>query len=216
MRPRTRTFALAVHVITAVGWTGAVFVFLALGIVGLTSDLELTTRATYIVMQPAAWAVLVPLAFASLATGLVMSLGTQWGVFRHYWVLLKLLITVVATLILVVYMRTFREMAHVASDTAVSLELVRNPSPVLHASLALLALVAATALAVYKPFGLMVYGRSKYARPKPVIEASAASAVVTPVAVRTPRWVYLFAIVAVHVLLLFVILHLAGGKFPRH
>ena len=49
-------------------------------------------RATYLVMEPAAWVVLVPLAFASLLTGLVQSLSTTWGLARHYWVLFKLLI----------------------------------------------------------------------------------------------------------------------------
>jgi hypothetical protein len=38
-------------------------------------------------MQPAAWSVLVPLAFALLLTGLLRSLGTRWGLARHYWVL---------------------------------------------------------------------------------------------------------------------------------
>lgn len=55
-------------------------------------------RGVYLLMEPLAWLVLVPLAFASLLTGLVQSLGSAgaWVLVRHYWVLFKLLITVVA------------------------------------------------------------------------------------------------------------------------
>ena len=56
-------------------------------------------------MELTGWYVIVPLCLASLVTGLVMSLGTRWGLFRHYWVLAKLLITIVAMLILFAYMK---------------------------------------------------------------------------------------------------------------
>ncbi|MFN2565899.1 MAG: DUF2269 domain-containing protein [Gemmatimonadaceae bacterium] len=159
MTPRFRKFALTAHVTSSVGWLGAVAAFLALAVVGLTSQDTQTVRGAYLVMEPAAWLVLVPLAFASLLTGLVMSLGTTWGLFRHYWVLFKLLINVLATIVLLIYMGTFSYMAGVAADPSVDLELVRNASPGLHASLALLVLLVATVLAVYKPRGMTPYGR---------------------------------------------------------
>jgi hypothetical protein len=81
-----RNLALTAHVTSSVGWMGAVLVFLALSVLGLTSRNDLTVRGAYLVMEPAAWLVLVPLAHASLLTGIVMSLGTTWGLFRHYWV----------------------------------------------------------------------------------------------------------------------------------
>ena len=158
MTPRLRKFALTAHVTASVGWLGAVVVFLALAVVGLTSQDAQTVRGAYLVMEPAAWFVLVPLAFASLITGIVQSLGTTWGLFRHYWVLLKLLITVFATIVLLIYMETFSLMAGVAADPSADLGAVRNPSPVLHAALALLVLLVATVLAVYKPRGMTRYG----------------------------------------------------------
>ena len=136
MTPRLRKFALTAHVTSSVGWLGAVVAFLALAVIGLTSQDARAVRGAYLVMEPAAWFVLVPLAFASLLTGLVMSLGTTWGVFRHYWVLFKLVITAFATLILLIYMGTFRYMARVAADPSVDLHKVRNPTPTLHAVLA--------------------------------------------------------------------------------
>jgi len=161
MPPRVRQFALTAHVTTSVGWIGAVVVFLALAIIGLTSPDAQTVRGAYLVMEPAAWAVLVPLAFASLVTGIVQGLGTPWGLFRHYWVLFKLLITVFATIVLLIYMETFRVMARVAADPRADLELVRNASPRFHAVLALLVLLVAAVLAIYKPRGMTPYGRRK-------------------------------------------------------
>jgi hypothetical protein len=161
IRPRLRKFALTAHVTSSVGWLGAVVVFLALAVVGLTSQDAQTVRGAYLVMEPAAWFVLVPLAFASLLTGIVMSLGTTWGLFRHYWVLFKLLISVFATIVLLIYMGTFSYMASVAADPSADLGVVRNASPTLHAALALLVLLVATVLAVYKPSGMTRYGRRK-------------------------------------------------------
>ncbi len=161
MTPRLRKFALTAHVTAAVGWLGAVLVFLALAVVGLTSQDAQTVRGAYLVMEPAAWLVLVPLAFASLLTGTVQALGTTWGLFRHYWVLFKLLITVFVTIVLLIYMETFSVMAGVAADPGADLGVVRNASPGIHAALALLALLVAATLAVYKPRGMTRYGWRK-------------------------------------------------------
>src|SRR5918996_5687014 len=142
--PAFRKFTFATHVTSSVGWVGAVLVFLALAVVGLTSDDERTVRGAYLVMAPAAWFVLVPLAHASLVSGIALSLGTPWGLIRHYWVVVKLAITLFSTVILLIYMGTFRQMAGGAADPVVELELVRNPSPLVHAILALPLLLAAT------------------------------------------------------------------------
>ena len=160
LAPGLRKFVLTAHVTTTVGWLGAVVVFLALAVVGLTSQDAPTVRGAYLVMEPAAWFVLVPLAFASLLTGIVQSLGTTWGLFRHYWVLFKLLITVVATIVLLMYMQTLSFMAGEAADSA-DLGELRNPSPALHAGAAVLLLLVAASLAVYKPRGMTRYGRRK-------------------------------------------------------
>ena len=160
MPPRLRKVALTAHVASSVGWLGAVVVFLALAVVGLTSRDAQTVRGAFLVMEPAAWFVLVPLAFASLLSGLVQSLGTPWGLVRHYWVVFKLLITVGSTVVLLTYMPTFDSLADVAASSD-DLGVVRNASPGLHAGAALLLLLVATALSVAKPRGLTRYGQRK-------------------------------------------------------
>ena len=156
-----RKFFYTLHLSTSIGWLGAVLAFLAFAVIGLTSSDEAVVRGAYLVMAPAAWLVLVPLAHASLASGVVLSLGTTWGLFRHYWVVLKLLITVFSTVILLTYMATFREMAGLAAAPMAPLANIRNPSPVVHAILALILLVGATLLGIYKPLGMTPYGRAQ-------------------------------------------------------
>ena len=157
-----RRLLLTVHVTSSVGWMGAVCVFLALAGMGLTSQDAATVRAVYLAMEPAAWLTLVPFAFASLVTGVVVSVTTTWGLFRHYWVVFKLLIALFATFVLMIYMQTFRQMAVVAADPARDLAAIRNPSPLLHAVLALLILSVAVVLAIYKPQGITPYGRRRH------------------------------------------------------
>lgn len=92
MTPRLRKFALTAHVVSSVGLLGAIASFLALAIAGVTSQNAQMVRAAYLAMELIAWFLIVPSAFASLLTGLIQSLGTSWGLFRHYWVLAKLLL----------------------------------------------------------------------------------------------------------------------------
>ena len=157
--PGLRRAFLTAHVVASVGWIGAVAAFLGLAIIGLTSQDAQTVRGVYVVMDPAARIVLIPLAFASLLTGVVQSLGTKWGLFRHYWVVFKLLINLFATVVLLIYMGTFQHMSRVAADPSADLEMVRSTSPLLHSVLALLILLVAAILAVFKPRGVTPYGQ---------------------------------------------------------
>lgn len=161
MSPRARRLALTAHVASSVGWLGAVAAFVGLAVVGLTSHNAGTVRGAYLVMEPAARFVLVPLALASFVTGVIQGLGTPWGLFRHYWVTFKLLINTVATIVLLMYMQTFSAIADVAEDQSAGLDSVRNASPLLHAAAAAVLLLAATTLAVYKPRGTTRYARRK-------------------------------------------------------
>jgi hypothetical protein len=164
LTPRLRKLALTAHVTASVGWLGAVVAFLALSVAGLTSQNPQTVRGAYLVMELTGWVVLVPLSLASLLTGLICSLGSIWGLFRHYWVLFKLVINVVATIVLLLYMQTLAYLADVAAAAVLSggtFGGLRSPSPVLHAGVALLLLVVATTLAIYKPRGVTRYGQRK-------------------------------------------------------
>jgi hypothetical protein len=157
-----RRFALTAHVTASVGWLGSVIAFLALAVAGLTSREEQMVRAAYLAAEVTTWYVIVPLALASLLTGLVQALGTPWGLFRHYWVVFKLLITAFATIVLLLYTQTVSYMGGIAADPSADLAALRSPTFVLHGGGGLLLLLAAVVLAVYKPRGLTPYGRRKF------------------------------------------------------
>ena len=161
MTPRLRKFTLTAHVTSSVGWLGAVVAFLALAVAGLTSRDAQLVRAVYLVAEPITRFVLVPLALASLLTGIVQSLGTTWGLFRYYWVLFKLVLNILATVVLLMYTRTVSYFADVAAQSSGDLAELRSPSFVLHSSGGLLVLLTATVLGVYKPRGMTRYGQRK-------------------------------------------------------
>jgi hypothetical protein len=160
LSPRLRRFALTAHVVSSVGWLGALGLFFALSVAGLTADDAEAVRAAYTAMDLTVWSVLVPLALASLLTGVIQGLGTKWGLVRHYWVLAKLLLTVVATFVLLMYTDTIEAMAREARQPG-PIEEVRNLSPALHAGVALIVLLSTTILGIYKPAGLTRYGWRK-------------------------------------------------------
>lgn len=161
MTPRVRKFALTAHVVSSVGWLGAVVAFLALAIAGLTSQDAQLVRGAYLVAEPLTWFVIIPFALGSLLTGLIQSLGTTWGLLRHYWVLFKLLIAIGATVVLLMYTQTVSSFADLAADSSADLRELRAATFVLHSGIALLLLLIATVLAVYKPRGMTRYGWRK-------------------------------------------------------
>jgi len=161
MTPSLRKFALTAHVTSSVGLLGAIAAFLALAVAGLTGQDAQIVRAAYLAMELTARFVIVPLAFASLLTGLIQSLGTPWGLFRHYWVVVKLLLTVFAAVVLLVKMELIGYAARVAAETTLSRVHLRAAGIqlVVHAAGGLLVLLVPTVLSVYKPPGVTRYGR---------------------------------------------------------
>jgi hypothetical protein len=163
MAPSFRKFVRTAHIIFTVGWLGTVAAFLALAIAGLTSQDAQIARAAYLSMELITRFVIVPLSFAPLlVTGPLLSLGTPWGLFRHYWILVKLLINILSTLILLVHMQPITHLSRVASaGTLSSNDRGLQVEMVVASSAALFALLVATGLAVYKPRGMTSYGWRK-------------------------------------------------------
>jgi hypothetical protein len=103
-------------------------------------------------------AIIVPLALTSVLIGVVNSLGTSWGLFRHYWVLVKLLLTIVATTVLLLEIPTIR---HLADAAAVAADPRALPGSLPHSIGGLVVLLLITILSVFKPQGLTRYGWRK-------------------------------------------------------
>lgn len=232
MTPGLRKFALTAHVTSSVGLLGSIAAFLALAVAGLTSQHEQILRAAYLAMDLTARFVIVPLAFASMLTGLIQSLGTPWGLFRHYWILAKLLLTVFATIVLLIKMELISYAARLAAETILSRGDLRAVGIELavHATGGLLVLLVPAVLSVYKPRGLTPYGqRTQHEQrapsrlpflpsQRPSLDSNGGTSVwpsgesITI----TLRRSHMVAIIVIVLALHFVILHLTGIGLGGH
>lgn len=160
MSPRMRKLALATHLTCSVGWIGAVLAYLSLGVAATISQDPQTVRAAWVSMELIGWYVIFPMALASLLTGLVMALGTRWGLFRYYWVLFALVLTTLATLVLFLHMPDVSSLAD-AARRADAADLDELGGDLVHATLGLVVLLVIQVLNIYKPPGMTRYGWRK-------------------------------------------------------
>ncbi len=158
MPPGLRKAVLTTHVATSVGWLGAVAAYLALDVVATTGGDAGRVRAAYEAMELICLSVIVPLALASVVIGIVNALGTPWGLLRHYWVLAKLLLTLVATTVLLLETRTISDLADAAAAGTDPRDL---PGTLAHSAGGLVVLLVITMLSVVKPRGVTRYGWRK-------------------------------------------------------
>lgn len=220
MTPRLRKFALLTHITFSVGWFGAVIPYLALSIAALTSHDAQVVRAACVSMELIGWYVIVPFSLGALLSGFVQSLGTSWGLLKHWWILTKLVLTVFAVVILLQHMRGISHVSLLAKDAVISSADLRPE--LIHSGGGLLVLLAIMALSVFKPWGTTPYGQRKaaqgelIAQPIKEVPAKAEPALATG----RPLWARVAWIHAVHaiaiVVLLVVVHHISNGGLQHH
>jgi hypothetical protein len=210
MTPNFRKFLLTTHITFSVGWFGAVAVFLALAIAGVTSQNVQVVRATYIAMGLSTWFVILPACFGALLSGLVQSLGTPWGLFKHYWIAVKLLLTILCTLVLLLHMQPISYLAEVASETPLSNMDLRGLriQLIADAGAALLVLLIIITISIYKPWGKIQYGLS--------LKDGQSTAAINPTSMRTKPWGLYILLTIIGLMLLIGILHLFGIGLGGH
>lgn len=194
MSAPVRKLALTAHVTTSVAWLGAVACFLALAVIGLNSARPLEVQAAYLAMEMVCWAVIVPLSLLSPATGIAQALWTPWGLVRHYWVLVKLLVTLPCTVILLLHMLPTTRLAAAAAQGQLDgaglhdlrVQLVAD------SAVAVAALLFTTVLAIYKPRGT------------------------TADAEPAPAWVKWLRNAALAGVAVFLLVHVLGGGMGQH
>lgn len=210
MSPSLRKLALTTHVTASVGWLGALAVFLAHAIASVTSQEELIVRTACIAMGLTAWFVIFPLSITSLITGLIQALGTSWGLFRHYWVLVKLLLTVLATTVLMLKLAPISYLAEASAQTTFSRADLGGlrVSILVHAVGGLLVLLTVATLAIYKPVGLTPFAVRKQRERS---DSAAGPDFQSPA---TPRWVKVLMVVALLLFVIIGIMMVAGEHGP--
>src|SRR3954454_12279139 len=152
-----RRLVLLLHLVCSLGWLGADVVLGVLAVTAFTSDDPFLVASSYTALHTFAVPVLLTLGLGSLGSGVLLGLGSRWGVVRTRWVLLKLVLNVVLVALVPVLLQP--QVAEVATlvrsaDPGLADGLGRGPLNLLFpAFVSGTALVGASVLAIWKPWG---------------------------------------------------------------
>ncbi len=162
MSRRRRKLVLALHVVTSVGWLGAAIAMTVLLVTGLVTRNPALRHAAFTFMHVYDLAIMIPLGYLALITGVLLSVGTNWGLLKHWWVVTKLVLTVAVLVFAGVFTSgwVLEAVAITAEDPMADLGVL---------AVQLVANVAAfnvvfwtnTTISVFKPWGLTPRGRHK-------------------------------------------------------
>lgn len=205
LSPFFRKLGLTAHITFSVGWFGAVAAFLTLAIAGLTNVNPQTVVSSYTSMELVTRFVIIPACVGTLVTGIFQSLVTQWGLFRYYWIVMKLVLTVAATIVLLLHMQPISYMADAVSGgilpgsdlNGLRIQLIAD------AGAALLVLLFTTTISVYKPWGMTAYGKRKLNEQGKRISGR-------KLIIKRSWLLYILLVLISLVVLMFIILHLSG------
>ncbi|TXS55950.1 DUF2269 family protein [Streptomyces sp. t39] len=152
-----RRGVLAIHVTASAGWLGLTLGLLALALTALSSGSPSAAEASYRSMKVFTDWLVLPIALVTLLSGLVLSLGTPWGLARHRWVVAKFWLTLATTVASVVLLRPGVDRAAAAAVSGLPVpeprDLVMGPA------VSLAAYVFMTVVSLLKPWGPTRRGR---------------------------------------------------------
>jgi hypothetical protein len=152
---RTRKAVLVTHVTAAGAWIGMDLVLLVLSLRAWFADSARERAVSMQALELFGVAPMISLALLTLASGVLLGLGTRHGLLRHWWVVAKLTVNLVFAALLVGALRPgLREAADAGADLAAG---VGNPAlagdMVFPLTVSLSGLLFAVILSVFKPWG---------------------------------------------------------------
>lgn len=152
---RTRKGVLVIHIVSAGGWIGIDVVMAALVFTALFTGDSATKALCFRALELFAVWPLLAAGLVCLASGVVLGLGTKYGLVRYWWVAVKLVFNLaLATLILVALRPDVTAAAEqgrrFAAGEAAALAVGDLVFPPIVSTTAL---VVAVVLAVFKPWG---------------------------------------------------------------
>ena len=160
LSPRTRKVVLLLHIATAGAWLGMDLVLGILVVTALTTDPVASGAAATSIVRFTTWP-LVAVGLATLASGIVLGVGSKYGLVRYWWVFVKLVLNIVLVVLVIRLLGpgtvelsgAGREALAGGTTPTVTLQLLFPP---LVSSTAVL---TAIALSVFKPWGRRARGR---------------------------------------------------------
>ena len=167
LSPSQYKLLLTAHVVVSVGWLGVVLAKIVLKVFAMTTGDAAIAEALYFAAGRLNLA-FPPLALSTIATGVVLSLGTKWGLVQHYWVATKIVLTVGVIATAVQLGTRIPQPTGRAVEESTILGLASSPMVLLLSlSIAhLIMLLAATVLSTYKPWGKTWFGRRRAVQPR--------------------------------------------------
>jgi hypothetical protein len=165
MSRRRRKLVLTLHVGSSVGWLGAAIAMTVLLVAGLVTGNPALRHSAFTFMHVYDLAVMIPLGYLALITGVLLSVGTNWGLLKHWWIVVKLVLTVAVLVFAGVFTSgwVLEAVARTAEDPMADLGTL---------AVQLVANVVAfnvvfwtnTTVSVFKPWGLTPRGQHKLAQ----------------------------------------------------
>lgn len=162
LTPRWRKLALVVHVVSSLGWLGITMVNTVLTFTSVFTDDPQRQHAAILMMDQVGGYLLLPVSLTALVSGIVLGVGTKWGLVRYKWVAIKLVLTLIAAgLTLFSLLPGIRELAAAAESTmdGAFVEMGRRVDGFYPIIVSTTMYVTMTVLSVYKPGGKTAYGR---------------------------------------------------------
>ncbi|MEZ4616013.1 MAG: hypothetical protein R2867_10995 [Caldilineaceae bacterium] len=169
--PTWRKLTLVLHVVSGIGWMGVDMALLVLLLTALTTDDPALIASGFNAIRMIVPVAVPPLSLAILATGLLLGLGTPWGLLRYWWVLVKLILSLIMTvLVFVALVPGVNEInvlvAGGSSADALRATLGDLPTGLLFPPVvSFLMLGTATVLSLFKPWGRTPWTHSGRTKP---------------------------------------------------
>ncbi|MFE5025439.1 DUF2269 domain-containing protein [Streptomyces sp. NPDC056656] len=166
LRRPARRATLVAHVTSSACWLGLTLGLLALAVTAITTGSDPMVEAACRAMKVFTDWLVIPLALFTLLSGLLLSLGTPWGLARHRWVYVKFWLTLATTAASIFALRP-------GVNAAVATVMAGTPLPqpsdlVAGPIVSLAAHLFMTVISVLKPWGLTRRGRKRHAARKAV------------------------------------------------
>ncbi|MGW3227033.1 DUF2269 domain-containing protein [Kitasatospora sp. NPDC001095] len=157
--PAARKPLVILHVVASVSWLALMLCLLTLAVTALTAGDAERLRTAYRAMGLLGDTLILPLSLLTFLSGVVLGLGTPWGLFRYHWVSAKFWLTLGAVTASVLALPDRLHDAVRVADahptgpiTVADLGFVRYNTVIVPA-VALTLYLVSVVLSVYKPWG---------------------------------------------------------------
>lgn len=169
LSPKWRKMVLLLHVVSAVGWLGLHIGNVTFAITGLVTDDPVTQRTVFRAVDLLGGMLLIPISLLAFTTGVVLALGTRWGLVRHWWVLTKFVLTLIPVILIPVSLLPgYRDLAELVNEAPAGQVVdtgTSGPSLVIAAIVSTSMYLTSVTLSVFKPWGRTKWGKRRLARP---------------------------------------------------